>query len=121
MIPILKLVISLVIDVYRYTMLSSLLSKVDNFCYVLFASLNEKTFSLLFSSHSHKDVSPNHGRGKGRRASVHRKPFQEGSQVLNTLNTGRLFHCYILDESISRFRVSSLFCRFYFIFDGVSC
>ena len=32
--------------------------------------------------------------------------------------TGKLFHCYMLDKFICHFMVSSLFCRFYSIFDG---
>ena len=39
----------------------------------------------------------------------------------NTLYTGGLFRCYMLDESICYLRVSGLFCRFCSIFDGKSC
>ena len=35
---------------------------------------------------------------------------------LNPLYTGRLFHCYMLDESICHFRC--LFCYFYSSFGG---
>ena len=38
----------------------------------------------------------------------------------NPLYSGRLFHCYILDESICLFRVSALL-HSYFIFDEKSC
>ena len=38
----------------------------------------------------------------------------------NQLYTGRLFHCYMLEESIVILGVSGLFCRFYSIFDGKS-
>ena len=42
-------------------------------------------------------------------------------EFLNLLYTGRLFHSYILDESICHFRVPGLFCHFYSILDGKSC
>ena len=37
------------------------------------------------------------------------------------LYTGRLFHCYMLDESIYLLVVSGPLCRYYSIFDGKSC
>ena len=33
--------------------------------------------------------------------------------AFNPLNIGRLFHGYMLAESVCQFRVSDLFCRFY--------
>ena len=41
--------------------------------------------------------------------------------VVNPLYTGRLFHCYMLDEFICHLGVSGLFCHFYAIFDGEIC
>ena len=40
------------------------------------------------------------------------------STHLYPLYTGGLFLCYILGESICHFRMSSLFCCFFSIFDG---
>ena len=39
---------------------------------------------------------------------------------INPLYTSRLFHYYMLDESICHFRVLGLFCHFYSILDGNS-
>ena len=43
------------------------------------------------------------------------------SDNVKPLYTGRLFYCYMLDESIVILGVSGLFCHFYSIFDGKFC